>query len=128
MKYRPDWFVLLLLLLAPVAMAAPEKTDPNWKERYTLGPGDLLNFALYGRPDLLRNDIAVQPDGNISYLQAAGIRAEGLTITELRAKFEELLGRYHRRPRVIISPSELRSKKYFVIGKVATNGAPSDLS
>lgn len=123
MKKRPDRLFILLFLLASVAVAAPEKTAASWKERYTLGPGDLLNFALYGRPDLLRNDIAVQPDGNISYLQAAGIRAEGLTITELRAKFEEELGQYHRRARVIISPSELRSKKYFVIGKVANNGA-----
>ena len=122
-KNRPEWFAFLLFLLASVAVAVTGKAGTTWTDHYTLGPGDLLNFALYGRPDLLRNDIAVQPDGNISYLQAAGIRAEGLTIAELRAKFDEALGQFHRRARVIISPSELRSKKYFVIGKVAVNGA-----
>ena len=107
----------------PSASAAP--AAPSWRERYTLGPGDTLSFALYGRPEFLRNDVAVQPDGNISYLQAAGIRAEGLTIAELRLKFEEELGKYYRRPRVIITPSEMRSKKYFVVGKVVNNGAYS---
>ena len=115
---------LLLFVLCFAAGAAAETADaPSWRERYTLGPGDLLSFALYGRPEFLRNDVAVQPDGNISYLQAAGIRAEGLTVGELRAKFEEVLGEFYRRPRVIITPSELRSKKYFVVGKVVNNGA-----
>ena len=121
MRMRSKFVALLFLALCSIAAAAPDA--PSWRERYTLGPGDLLNFALYGRPEFLRNDVAVQPDGNISYLQAAGIRAEGLTVGELRAKFEEVLGEFYRRPRVIITPSELRSKKYFVVGKVVNNGA-----
>ena len=107
---------------APSATATTPSA-PSWRERYTLGPGDVLSFALYGRPEFLRNDVTVQPDGNISYLQAAAIHAEGLTIAELRLKFEEELGKYYRRPRVIITPSEMRSKKYFVVGKVVNNGA-----
>lgn len=118
-------------MLAPPPVPQPQPPAPaqtpgregSWRERYTLGPGDLLSFALYGRPEFLRNDVAVQPDGNISYLQAADIHAEGLTIGELRAKFEEVLGQYYRRPRVIITPSDMRSKKYFVVGKVVNNGA-----
>ena len=125
MNRRADWLALVFALLSFAVCGAAEKPadGPSWRERYTLGPGDLLSFALYGRPEFLRNDVAVQPDGNISYLQAAGIRAEGLTIGELRAKFEEVLGQYYRRPRVIITPSEMRSKKYFVVGKVVNNGA-----
>src|SRR5258708_31862886 len=125
MMQRANWLAILVRMLVSAAFAAPEQEakTPTWRERCTLGPGDLLNFSLYGHPEFVRNDIAVQPDGNIGFLQAANIHAEGLTITELRAKFEEALGQYYRRPLVIITPSELRSKKYFVIGKVVNNGA-----
>ena len=141
MKRNVAWFACVLLLPGLLSCGAAQKPMkshaatsvaasaattggvPSWRERYTLGPGDVLSFQLYGRPEFLRNDVTVQPDGNISYLQAADVHAEGLTIAELRLKFEEVLGNYYRRPRVIITPSEMRSKKYFVVGKVVNNGA-----
>ncbi len=94
-----------------------------WRDRYTLGPEDILNFSLFGHPDLDRGQLFVQPDGTITYLQAQNVQAEGLTIDELRAAIEKQLSEFYKQPRVIISPVELRSKKYFILGKVVDRGA-----
>ena len=48
------------------------------------GPNDVVSFALYGHPDLARANVLIGPDGRVSYLQAQGITAAGLTIDELR--------------------------------------------
>lgn len=110
-----------LCLAASVAVAADAAA--SWRDRYTLGPGDILSFSLYGRPELDRNDVFVRPDGCIDYLQAHNIPAAGLTIDELRAALESALADSYRHVQVMIAPVELRSKRYYMIGKVVDNGS-----
>jgi protein involved in polysaccharide export with SLBB domain len=93
-----------------------------WQERLTLGPGDIITLGLFGAPDLLRSDVAIGPDGRISYLEAHDIQAAGLTIDELRSSLDEALGQYRRAARSIVIPVEFRSKKYFILGRVMTKG------
>jgi len=100
-----------------------EPPIPSWRESYSLGPGDILHFAFYGRPELDRNDVFVQPDGSISYLQASNVQAAGLTIDELRDEINRILGEYYRNPAVMVFPWELHSKRYFILGKVIDNGS-----
>jgi protein involved in polysaccharide export with SLBB domain len=87
-----------------------------------LGPGDVLTFGLYSQPDLQRAEVAVGPDGRISYLEAQDVPAAGLTIDELRAKLDEELGKYRRSPHSLVTPVAFRSKKYYMLGKVMTKG------
>ena len=115
--------LLLLLLLAPALSAATNTPAAGWKTAYTLGPGDILNIGLYGRSELDRNQVFIQPDGTLTYLQAQNIRATGLTLEQLRTQLETELSRYYKKPRIILSPFELRSKKYYLLGKVVDNGA-----
>ena len=115
--------VWVLLSCASLVLAADPPKQPSWRDRYTLGPEDILNFSLFGHPELDRNQIFVQPDGTITYLQAQNIKAEGLTIDELRAGIEQRLAEYYKKPKVIVSPVELRSKKYYILGKVVDKGA-----
>jgi protein involved in polysaccharide export with SLBB domain len=103
------------------SVATPRKRAP-WQERLTLGPGDVLNFSLFGQKELTRVEVVIGPDGLVSYLQARDVRAAGLTIDELRAKFDEALASYYRAPRTIITPAAFRSKKYFILGSVAQKG------
>ena len=110
-------FTLMLISAAFACAVAP------LAQQYTLGPGDVMDFSLFGRPDLTRVNLFVEPDGNINYLQATGIHAEGLTIDGLRAKLEDALSVYYKHPRVMIAPKELHSKKYFILGKVEAAGA-----
>jgi len=95
----------------------------SWQEQLTLGPGDLLNFSLFGVPESTRVEIPIAPDGSVSFLEAQNVPATGLTIDQLRSRFDEELGKYRRAPRTMIWPSAFRSKKYFVLGRVAQRGA-----
>jgi protein involved in polysaccharide export with SLBB domain len=94
----------------------------EWQQRLTLGPGDLVNLALFDVPDTERREVPIGPDGRITFLQARDIQASGLTIDELRDKLDQALGKYYQNPRTTISPSAIRSKKYFVLGAVANKG------
>ena len=94
-----------------------------WQTRLTLGPNDVVSFALYGHPELTRANVLIGPDGRVSYLQAQGVLATGLTLDELREAMTVELAKYHRNPRVVVTPSEFRSKKFYVLGTVANKGA-----
>jgi protein involved in polysaccharide export with SLBB domain/capsular polysaccharide biosynthesis protein len=102
--------------------AASRAERAEWQKRLTLGPGDVLNISLFGQPDADRKDVPIGPDGRISFLQANDIMAAGLTIDELRAKLDEELAKFYRAPRTIVSPVSMRSKKYYVLGKVTNRG------
>ncbi|MEI6656211.1 MAG: polysaccharide biosynthesis/export family protein [Verrucomicrobiota bacterium] len=116
--------------------AAPKKSAPavgvpgnraasapaSWRKRYELGPGDVVNFALFGRPDLNRQAFRIAPDGTVSYLQAQNIQIAGLTLDEARQAIEKALAAHFRAPRVIITPQEIGSKRFTILGKVAHKG------
>lgn len=106
---------------ATLSASSPAKRA-KWQEHLTLGPGDVLNFALFDAPDSSRQDIAIGPDGRVTYLQAQDIVATGLTVDELRAVLDKELAKYYRNPRTIVTPSAIRSKRYFVLGAVTQKG------
>ena len=106
------------------SVASSHRRAP-WQERLTLGPGDVLNFSLFGRPELARNTVSIGPDGRVSYLQAQDVLAAGLTIDELRLAMDETLAAYYRAPRTIITPVAFNSKKYFLLGTVVQKGVYS---
>lgn len=95
--------------------------SPAWQTRYTLGPGDSLNFSVYDRPDLARQNVTIAPDGTVSYLQAVGIHARGLTLDQLRTKIEAKL--LQKDAKVIITPAEISSKNFSIIGRVRKPGS-----
>ena len=97
--------------------------SPSWHRRYTLGPGDSLNFSMYDRPDLARLSVPIAPDGTISYLQAVGVKAVGRSIPELRKAIETSLSQYHKSPKVIVTPATIGSKRFTIIGKVREPGS-----
>jgi protein involved in polysaccharide export with SLBB domain len=107
----------------PLLVASAQQKHPAWQQHFTLGAGDLLNISLFDNPDTLHRDVPVGPDGRITFLQARDIVAAGLTIDELRAKMDEALTKYYQTPRTVITPSVFNSKKYYVLGAVATKGS-----
>jgi len=108
---------------APLVFAGSNaKTKAAWQTRFTLGPNDVVNFQYYGRPELSRSGVLIGPDGRVTYLQAQGIMATGLTIDELRESITTELGKFYRRPNIIVTPGEFRSKKFHVLGKVVNKG------
>lgn len=98
------------------------RVKAEWQKRLTLGAGDSVSFSVYGRPELTRSDVAVEPDGRITYLEAQGIMATGLTIPELRDMMQKELSQFYRNPRVMVVPTAWRSKKIHILGKVVNKG------
>ncbi len=113
----------------PLAKASPVEErlnpveTPAWQTRYTLGPGDTLNFSIYDREDLARENVQIAPDGTVSYLQAVAVPAQGLTLDQLRTRIEEELSKYQKEPKVIISPATVASKEFVIIGRVRKPGS-----
>jgi len=95
----------------------------QWQQKLTLGPGDVLNLGLYGEPQLDATEMPIGPDGRISYLEAQGVMAAGLSVDEFRERLNEELGKFRRSPQAIVVPVVYRSKKYFVLGRVMQRGA-----
>ena len=109
---------------APLVYAgANAKVKAAWQQHLTLGSGDVVNLGFYGRPELARTDVTIEPDGRLSYLQAQGVMAAGLTIDELRQALATELGKYYKKARVTVTPAAFHSKKFFVLGKVVNKGA-----
>lgn len=127
----------VLLIAGPLAVGETERPDSTnagtqgnrassspatWRARYELGPGDVINFSLFGRPELDRPGFRVAPDGTVSYLQAQNVNVNGLTLDETRAQIEKALLGHFKSPRVIITPQEVGSKRFTILGKVVSRG------
>jgi len=107
---------------SPLTVGTPAPRA-NWQEHLTLGPGDQLNLSVFGQPELLREAVPIGPDGRISYLEAEGVTAAGLTVDELRTALTAELGKFRNSAEVVVIPAAYRSKKYFVLGAVLHTGA-----
>lgn len=106
-----------------LSATAAGPTLAPWQERLELGPGDAVNLVTYGQPDSARAAVAIGPDGRLSYLQANGVKASGLTIDELRDQLTTEIRKYRRHAQVIVTPAAWRSKKYYLLGTVIDRGA-----
>lgn len=128
--------IAAMLAGTPVAQAQDAAVQPagsfsivspaqraSWQQQLTLGPGDTLRIALYGEPTATRDQVVVQPDGRVSFLEARDVVANGLTVDQLRQELDRELGKYRRSARTMISPVSFRSKKYHMLGLVAQKGA-----
>ena len=109
-------FGALALLLASFTSVGAQTVLP-------LGPGDAVNINMPGFEGHERKDVAVGPDGKLTYLQARDILAAGLSLDQLREKLGTELRRYYRNARVVVTPSTFQSRKVYVLGKVVKKGA-----
>jgi protein involved in polysaccharide export with SLBB domain len=113
-----------LTLASPVSFSASkQKKRAAWQEHLTLGPGDSVDIAVAGYPETVRTNIFVGPDGRFSYLQLQDYPVSGLTIDELRSRLDQELSKYYKPvAKTIVTPVAFKSKKYYVLGKVAVKG------
>jgi polysaccharide export outer membrane protein len=92
---------------------------PN--EPYILGPGDILEIEIAEVPKTLARTF-VMPDGMVYYNLAGGVRAEGLTQSEFSTQLTEALKRDYANPLVNVSLVEVRSRRYWMLGRVFKPG------
>ena len=90
-------------------------------EPYILGPGDVLEIEIAEVPGTLAKTF-VMPDGMVYYNLAGGIHAEGLTQAEFAKRLTESLKRDYTNPLVNVSLVEVRSRRYWILGRVFEPG------
>ncbi len=100
--------------LDPALLKAPA-------EPYILGPGDVMEIEIAEVPGTLARTF-VMPDGMVYFNLAGGVMAEGLTQAEFGAKLTEALKRDYARPVVNVSLVEVRSRRYWILGRVFKPG------
>ncbi|MEO8616368.1 MAG: polysaccharide biosynthesis/export family protein [Luteolibacter sp.] len=90
-------------------------------EPYILGPGDVVEVEIAEVPGTLSRTF-VMPDGMVYYNLAGGVHAEGLTQAEFAKKLTESLKRDYTNPLVNVSLVEVRSRRYWILGRVFKPG------
>jgi polysaccharide export outer membrane protein len=106
--------VLLVLAQAP----APAEAAPA----YRVGPGDVLEVAVEGRPDLSRLP-TVQTTGSVWLPRAGEVAVVGLTAPEIAARLApRFAGEDLPAPRVAVRVKEYQSQYVWVRGEVQRPG------
>lgn len=88
---------------------------------YILGPEDEVQITVYRHKELNMH-CTVSPEGKISYYLVGDLQAAGLTRFQLRDKIQKGLAKYIKEPQVVVSISQARSHKIFVLGEVKNPG------
>lgn len=108
----------------PVAAEVPAAADamPAPPREYEVGPGDVLEIAVFGNDDLSRVP-TVQTNGSISFPLLGEVQVAGLTVAEVQRKITNLLAKdYLVNPQVEVKVREYQSQFVSVVGEVNSPG------
>lgn len=122
--------VLSLLVMAISALSMPSDAAAQSQvaqaqraitENYQLASGDILKINVFGHEDI-SGDYEVDGTGQITFPLLGLVRAEGMTIEQLRVEIQEALNRdYLVDPRV--SVEVLNYRPIYVLGQVNSPGS-----
>ena len=108
--------VLAVLVLALMAAGAPAGAG-----EYTLGVGDVLRITVWGHADLT-TEVAVRPDGYLSFPLVGDLWAVDKTPREVRAELQSLLAEFIVKPQVTVIVTQFRTLHVQVLGEVRESG------
>ena len=107
---------------APGAPAAAPAAVPATPGDYEVGPGDVIEVAVYGNDDLSRIP-TVQTNGSISLPLLGEVQVAGLTVAEVQRKITNLLAKdYLVNPQVEVKVRDYNSQYVSVVGEVNSPG------
>lgn len=89
--------------------------------RYRLNPQDVLRIFVWGEEELQR-EVAVQPDGSISFPLVGQVDAAGRTVEEVQAEILERLDRFIPDAVATVELLQAHGSKIYVMGEVAQPG------
>lgn len=90
-------------------------------EDYTIGLQDVLAINVWKESEISRT-VPVRPDGKISLPLVGGILANGLTPAQLEEKIAEKLSDYVSDPEVTVIVQAINSRKFNMVGQIASPG------
>jgi len=106
---------------SPEKVSATESSSSKEAE-YRIGPQDVIRIDVWKEPDVSRS-VPVRPDGKISMPLLNDVQAAGLTSLELAAAIRDGLSKFMTNPQVTVTVSEVNSRRIYVTGEVARQGA-----
>lgn len=126
-KYLILLFVILgFFLSSDYAVATPPQDKPlhNFQDRdseYIIGFGDILEISVWNEPDVSRT-VFVRIDGRISLPLVGDVMAAGKSPEALATLIEEEAKKYIEEPSVAVILTTSNSKRYYLLGQIATPG------
>jgi len=116
----------MILISAAYAENLTESIKPSLKAEglYRIQIGDRLQISVYGKPELTKI-VSVNNYGRFNYNYINSINALGKTIPELEKDATEKMDKVFKRSQVIITPHQLRSQSYMLVGSVNNPGRKS---
>jgi polysaccharide export outer membrane protein len=107
----------------PRASAPSSPMDKNrLPTDYTIGPGDVLRILTWKEADF-SGTFLVRYDGKITMPFVGDLAVAGRTPDALKGELEEKIGGFVDDARVSVAIEQPNSARFFVLGKVATQGA-----
>jgi polysaccharide biosynthesis/export protein len=107
---------------APVGPAPVAEGASSNSGEYQVGPGDVLQVAVYGNEDISRTP-TVQPNGTIALPLLGDVAVVGLTLPEIQRRLTALLAKdFLVNPQVEVKVKEYQSQFVSVVGEVNNPG------
>jgi len=110
---RSSFVVFFIFVMTNVAIAS---------ERYLLNAGDVLDISVWNE-EALQKQVAILPDGMISFPLAGELSAQGHSVTELQSSLKEKLAEYLSDPVVTVSVVSVSGNTVHIMGKVLQPGS-----
>ncbi len=126
-KRRRTLYVLASLLALTGLAAGQAAPEPGFasertRDKYVLGPDDVLTLHVPNAPDISEKAFRLEADGQVKLPMAGRIQAGGLTVEQFETEVTKRLKNYLEQPEVTVSISEYRSQPVSIIGAVTSPG------
>lgn len=116
------WCLLVSVnAFAQIDLPEPSKPVPP-QTGYRIKQGDKLSVKFLYHPELNEISVVVRPDGFISLQMIDDSKAEGLTISELKAQLEKSYNEILLKPVVTVTLLEFVAPRVFIGGQVNKPG------
>ncbi len=132
MRLRAPATALMLAAMVLVGCSASEEQIHafvhDWEASvsaadYLVQPPDTLEISSAQAPEIDGEVQTIRQDGKITLRLLGEVKVAGLTPVEISRKLESLLAKYYLEPQVSVRVNTAGSKKFYVFGQVAQEGA-----
>jgi polysaccharide export outer membrane protein len=107
-------FFALLLMGRPADAGA-------FDDAYLLQPGDVLDVSVW-REETLQKQVAVRPDGAITFPLVDSVQAQGRTVAQVTKAITDRLAQYIPGPVVTVTLVQNAGNRIYVLGRVNKPG------